>query len=146
MSTNTKLSIEIAYRITTFLNHQIETHGETKINNREIWHGFLHQMNNEVWDGILKLWEELSQQHPELFQNFHLANIAEARKILDTYSPYYDNVLDMKNKHLDHKKVAWKLLMSTREIWNRCCDIYLPNSDKSKVLNSFSEFLTVEED
>lgn len=145
MSTNTKLSIEVVHRIAKFMNHQIESHGETKINNKEIWHGFLHKMNNEVWMGIVELWEQLSEQHPHLFKHWDERNIQDARAAIQKYSPYYENVLDMKNRHLDHKKIAWRLLMTTREVWNRCCDIHLPNSDKSKVLNCFSDLIQKKE-
>lgn len=139
MSTKTELSTEIAYRITAMLNHEIETNGEIKTNNTVIWQGFLHKMDNEVWEGIVDLWEQLSEQHPHLFKHHDERNIADARRVLDKYSNYYDKVLDMRNRHVDHKKIAWRLLMTTREVWNRACDIHLPNDNKSKVLNRFDD-------
>lgn len=143
MKTKTELSIEIAYRIASMLNHEIETNGEIKINNKTIWSGFLHQMDNEVWMGVIDVLETLCEQHPALFKHYDEKNIEDARRALDKYSAYYDQVLDMRNRHLDHKKLAWRLLMTTREVWNRACDIHLPNSDKSKVLNNFGDILDV---
>lgn len=143
MKTKTELSIEIAYRIASMLNHEIETNGEIKINNKTIWSGFLHQMDNEVWMGVIDVLETLCEQHPALFKHYDERNIQDARRALDKYSAYYDQVLDMRNRHLDHKKLAWRLLMTTREVWNRACDIHLPNSDKSKVLNNFGDILDV---
>jgi hypothetical protein len=123
------------------LNHEIEKSGEIKINNKTIWNGFLHRMDNEVWLGIVELLELLAEQQPQLFKPWDERNIEDARRALDKYSPYYDCVLDMKNRHLDHKKIAWRLLMTTREVWNRACGIHLPNSDSSKVLNNFGDII-----
>jgi hypothetical protein len=141
MKTNLELSIEIAYNIAKMLNHTIETDGEIKINNKTIWKGYLHQMDNNVWYGLVDLLEQLQQQSPGVFKPYDEKNLADARAALDKHSPYYDNVLDMKNRHLDNKKIAWRMLMTVREVWNRCCDIHLPNSDKSKVLNNFKDII-----
>ena len=141
MKTNTELSIEIVYRIAAMLNLEIETNGEIKINNKTIWSGFLHQMENEVWYGIIDVLETVGKQHPHLLKQWDERNIQEAKQALDKFSPYYDQVLDMRNRHTNHKKLAWRLLMTTREVWNRACDIHLPNSDKSRVLNNFSDII-----
>jgi hypothetical protein len=134
----TELSVEVIYRIARMLNTEIESNGQIQLNNKKIWEGFLHQMPNEVWRGVLETLALLNYQHPELFEYNHVTAIELGLGALDKYDSYYDNVLDMRNRHLDHKKIAWKCLMTTREVYNRCCDIYLPNSDVSKVKTTFS--------
>jgi hypothetical protein len=137
MSTTVELSIEIMTHIQRMLNNQIENHGEIKINNKTIWNGFLHQMDNHVWRGCLETLEELSQQHPALFDHYHLNAIESGLKALDKYEQYYDRVLDMRNRHLDHKKIAWRCIMTIREVMNRAQNITLKNSDEAQVKTSF---------
>jgi hypothetical protein len=138
-TTRTELSVEIIYRISEFLNAEIRQHGETQKDNPRIWHGFLHKMDNSVWRGVLETLALLSKQHPELFKIEHLTAIDEGLTLLDKYEDYYDRVLDMKNRHVDAKRVAWKCLMTTREVYCAACDIYLPNKDSSRVLTTFGE-------
>lgn len=138
-ATRTELSVEIIYRISEFLNNEIRQYGETQKDNPRIWQGFLHKMDNTVWRGVLETLSELSQQHPRLFKIEHLRAIDEGLTLLDKYDTYYDRVLDMKNRHVDAKRVAWKCLMTTREVYCAACNIHLPNSDKSRVKSTFGE-------
>lgn len=136
-STNTQISVDIACRITKILNDEILKSGQIQINNKTIWDGMLHKMDNSVWRGILEMLTELNEQSPGMLTLQDLRNIQDALKLLDKFEDYYDSVLDMKNRHVDAKKVAWKTLMSTREIICRCWDLNLPNDDKSKVLSNY---------
>ena len=110
MKTNTDLSIEIMYRMKEFLNNEIRQTGEIKINNKKIWDGWLHKMDNTVWRGILSTLAELEQQHPHLFTLHQSRGIEQGLALLDKYDAYYDNVLDMKNKHV-------------RKLVHRCWDL-----------------------
>lgn len=139
MTVNTQLSIEIIYRLAESLNQIIRTSGEIRINNKDIWDNKLHKMDNHVWRGILQTLKELSLEHPELFKMHHLTAIDEGLRTLDKYEDYYDRVLDIKNKRLDNKKIAWKCLMTIREVYNASVGIYLPNDDSSKVKTQFTD-------
>ena len=139
MNTNTKLSIEIMYRIKDMLNTEIRKHGEIKINNKTIWDGFLHKMGNDEWTGILNVLWQLEEQHPKYFTMQHLRNLNRATDLMNKYSDYYDNVLDMKNRHVDAKVTAWACIMMIREVWNACVGEYLPNSDSSKTKTTFGD-------
>lgn len=143
-STTQELSVEIIYRIAAMLNTEIEKHGEIQINNPTIWNGFLHQMPNEVWRGIVETLLELNKQHPEMVDINQLSALQEAQGLLNRYDQYYDRVMDMKNRHVQAKRVAWKCLMSIREIYNRCAGIRLSNSDHSRVKTNFGELFTDE--
>lgn len=137
MATNTELSIDIMRHIQRTLNNMIESHGEITINNKTIWDGYLHQMPNEVWRGILETLHELAQQQPQLFSMHHISAVGEGLYALNKFDQYYDQVLDMKNRHLDHKRIAWKCFMTVREVMNAAMDIDLPNSNHSRVKNTF---------
>lgn len=136
--TNTALalSVEIMVRIQRMLNLEIQKHGELSINNKTIWQGFLHQMDNNSWSACIEALELLMLQHPLYFQSYHEKNIETAQAAIIKYGDYYDNVLDMRNRHLNHKRIAWGCLMSIREILNAVEGIRLPNSDSSKVKGS----------
>lgn len=142
--THTELSVEIIYRIASMLNTEIRKGGEIQINNKTIWDGFLHQMPNEVWRGIVETLIELNEQHPEMVEMNQLSALLEARGLLDRFEPYYDRVMDMKNRHVQAKRTAWKCIMSIREIHNRCAGINLPNSDHSRVKTNFGELFADE--
>lgn len=139
MNTNTKLSIEIMYRIKEMLNTEIRKHGEIQINNKNIWDGYLHKMDNDVWNGLLMVLQTLEEQHPKYFTMHHLKTLNEAVQLMNKYGGYYDNVLDMKNRHVDAKRTAWKCIMMIREVWNACVGEYLPNSDSSKTKTTFGD-------
>jgi len=139
MATNTQLSIEIMYKLKEFLNNEIRSNGEIQINNRRIWDGWLHKMDNEVWYGILLTLAELERAHPEYFNLHQSKAILEGLTLLNKFSDYYDKVLDMNNRHVKAKGVAWKCLMTVREVWNSCVDDALPNLDTSRVTSTYGD-------
>jgi hypothetical protein len=136
-STTTELSVDIACRITRILNDEIFKSGQIQINNSTIWTGMLHQMDNAVWRGVLEMLSELNEQSPGMLTIQDLRNVTDALNLLNKFENYYDRVLDMKNRHVDAKKCAWRALMSTREIICRCWAMDVPNSDKSRVLSTY---------
>ena len=139
MSTNTQLSIEIMYKLKEFLNNEIRQNGEIQINNRRIWDGWLHKMDNEVWRGILLTLDLLRSQQPQLFTMHQHSAIDDGLALLNKYSDYYDKVLDMNNRHVKAKGVAWKCLHTVREVWNECVDERLPNLNTSKVTSTYGD-------
>lgn len=142
--TNTELSVEIIARISETLNHLIRTEGEIQINNKTIWDNILHRMDNSVWRGILETLHRLYNQHPNLYRNYHIEAIEEGLSLLDRYDQYYDSVLDIRTRHLDHKKCAWRCLMSMREIYCAALDINLPNSNAGKIQNEFGNLFNAD--
>lgn len=135
--TNQQLSASIVAKITHMLNDEILKGGEIQINNKVIWDGMLHRMDNTVWRGCIELLLELNQQHGEMLTLQDLRNLEDALALLNRYDQHYDRVLDMKNRHVDAKKTAWRALMSMREIVCRCWAVDLPNSNTSRVLSNY---------
>ena len=134
---NTKTSVEVIYHIARMLNNEIETNGELQINNSKIWDGYLHQMDNETWTGVLVTLKQLNLDHPKLFKLYHSDAIDDALEAIIKFGDYYDSVLDMRNRHVNHKTLAWKCLMTIREVYNNACNIHLDNSDASKVKSTY---------
>lgn len=134
---NVELAVDIAVKITGMLNDEILSKGQLQLNNKVIWDGMLHKMDNHVWRNVLEMLQQLNEQHSSLVTIQDQRNISDALRLLDKYENYYDRVLDMKNKHVDAKKTAWRALMSTREIICRCWNLDIPNQDSSKVLSNY---------
>ena len=132
-------SIAVMEAIAEMLNTEIRKTGEIQINNSVIWDGYLHQMHNEDWRGVLETMSTLSEQHPQLFTMQNSSAIQDGLELLNKFDQYYDRVMDMRNRHVSAKKIAWKCLMTIREVWNQATDEYLPNSDESKTKTSFND-------
>ena len=136
---NTEIAVDIAYHIKEMLNNEIRKTGEIGINNKVIWNGYLHQMGNEDWRGILETWDTFKTQHPRYFKQSHCDAIDDGLALMDKFEPYYDRVMDMKNRHVQAKFLAWKCIMTIRETWNDAVGEYLPNLDESKVKTSYDQ-------
>ena len=132
-------SIAVMQAIAEMLNTEIRKTGEIQINNSVIWDGYLHQMHNEDWRGVLTTLDTLHRQHPELFSMQNADAVQEGLALLDKFDQYYDRVMDMRNRHVSAKKIAWKCIMCIREVWNQATDEYLPNTDESKTKTSFND-------
>jgi len=132
-------SIAVMRAIAEMLNTEIRKNGEIQINNSVIWDGYLHQMHNEDWRGVLETMNTLYQQHPQLFTMQNADAIQDGLELLNKFDQYYDRVMDMRNRHVSAKKIAWKCIMCIREVWNQATDEYLPNSDESKTKTSFGD-------
>jgi hypothetical protein len=109
--------------IAEFLNKWIASNGQIQINNHELWQEYLHRWDNEDWQAIIEAMGELYQRNPEYFQDFHKQAMARAASVL--ISADRARVLDTKA----HKKTAWKMIMTMREVWNNVNDIDLPNEN-----------------
>lgn len=135
-------SVEIICRIAEMLNNEIRIHGTLPYNNKNIWDNCLRQMSNPVWRAVLETLDELSTQHPRLFKIEHYDAIESALRALNKFDSSYDRVLDMSNRHLQHKKIAWKCLMTIREVYCAAVELDLPHSDSSKVKTTFDDIFT----
>lgn len=113
------------------LNTIIREEGEITINDPRIWQGYLHSWNNEDWLLVLNAVEGLLEQHPELFKSYHEDAFISARDVLTKHFNTHDRVLDKK----PYKRHAWKMIMTLREIWNRCHDRYIPNGTATRTTN-----------
>jgi len=135
----TETSIAVMEAIAEMLNTEIRKTGEIQINNSVIWDGYLHQMHNEDWRGILETMRQLADQQPQLFSMQNVSAIDDGLELLNKFEPYYDRVMDMKNRHVSAKKTAWKCIMAIREVWNQATGEYLPNKDDSRTKTSFND-------
>ena len=126
--------LDLWQEVAETLNSIIEQHGHIDINNEQIWGTILHKWDNEQWVYAITAVAKFYEQHPEYFKSFHRDAYSGALSTLKKYIDVHDRVLDKRI----HKKVAWKMIMTMRELWNAANDIYLPNDYNSKKLNEFN--------
>jgi len=111
------------------LNEEILEHGEIQKNNKTIWDNYLHQWTNWEYATVLGVMRDLMDSNPEYFRGNHESAILTAETVLmRNWESEKDRVLDQRR----FKEVAWKLIMTMREVWNRVQGIDLPNSDQSR--------------
>lgn len=134
-----RLTVEIITKMAQTLNNCILTEGQISINNSLIWNGWLHKLPNEVWYAIAEVILELAQQHPSMVRSRELETFSTVIDTLNKWAPYYDQVLDMRTRHVNHKPLAWRAMQETREIWCRCTDTDLPNTDDSKTTSTYTQ-------
>ena len=104
--------------VTKTLNEIVERDGDININNKTIWNRYLHQMDNVVWRGVLESLQQLFQQEPHMFEIHQTVAINNALETLNQYYDYYDNVLHINKPKMKHRGIAWRALMTIREVVN----------------------------
>ena len=132
--------ITLIVKIAQHLNNQIQLAGAIKPNNKGIWQAILHNLTNEQWRAILLTLEELMNNNPTIGNLTHMDTVETGLRTLKKYE-LYDRCLDMRNHTANNKPIAWKCLMTIREVYNSACGIDLPNADSSRTTNTFKEIM-----
>ena len=130
--------ILLIVKIAEYMNTQILLGGAIKPNNRSIWRDILHTMENHHWQGVLETLNTLMIQNPEIGNLDHAHTVEAGLAALHKWSNY-DRIMDMKNHRVNNKPLAWKCLMTIRELYNVCTDTDIPNHDSSRITNTFKE-------
>lgn len=133
MNNDLDLGLDRWQSVATTLNQIIEAEGAIDINNPAIWSGILHKWDNQDWELALIAVGRLLEKHPQMFKDYHKDAFITAANTLVKYNQVHDRVLDKRI----HKKIAWKMIMTMREVWNQCGGIYLPNENSSRKRNEF---------
>jgi hypothetical protein len=89
------------------------------INDRSIWDGFLHKWSNRDWELIFESSIMLHDLHPEVFTPCHIDALTLALTAFKN-SCQDPRCMDIKNARINNKGIAWRWIMSMREIWNNC--------------------------
>jgi hypothetical protein len=125
-------SIDKFCDVAEFLNSEIEKSGEIQKNNLAIWNDYLHSFTNKDWEDISTVVALLSET--QYVKGEHIDLFDGVLNALDRMGEYYDNVMDLQKRgYINNKPIAWKGIMYVREIYCDICDIYLPNTDESKL-------------
>jgi hypothetical protein len=131
--------IRLWEEIARALNGEILLNGRLQKNNAYIWGQFLHRWRNLEYAQVLGVMRELMDTNPELFKSFHESAVLTAEQVLirNWDKPTgKDKVYSAEGRILDqraHKEVAWKLIMTMREVWNKIHDMDIANDDSARM-------------
>jgi len=106
-------------------NDIINTEGSILRDDKRIWDSYLHTWNNDDWLKILLALKDADREH-SLYQT-ELDHIHKIQKILIDYYDMYPRVLDKRDRQMNNKSLAWKMIMIMREAWNRIHQIEIKN-------------------
>jgi hypothetical protein len=114
--------------LTGHLNNIICTEGCVDINNRALWRDWIENKDDNHWIGMLKMIDVLCDADLLRPEAFHVDAIYAATEALVRYQYVDKATLNMRS----HKSIAWRLVMSLRELYNQLAHIDLPNMAKNK--------------
>lgn len=125
--TNLEAGITLWSTAATTLNDIVYTTGTINKNNRKIWDGFLHSWDNTEWLLVLEALWHLKTEHPELFTRSDVDALKRASESLAKGIELgQTRVMDQSHKLNDNKSRAWRILMVSREVWNRAQGTEVP--------------------
>jgi nicotinamide mononucleotide adenylyltransferase len=109
------------------LNDIVFTTGKITKDNRRIWDGFLHSWDNTEWVLVLEAMWQLRREHPEFFTSSDRDALKQASEVLAKGIELgHTRVMDQSHKINDNKRKAWRILMTSREVWNRAQGTEIP--------------------
>jgi len=121
--------IDYCEAVTNFLNDIIQQEGKIERDNTKIWQGFLHrpEVNNEYWADIIVTLDWLLEEEPTHWRTYNKTQFWEAKRAFEEYRDRHPRVLDTKQDGVSLKGHAWKIIMTTREVFNAVKGRDVPN-------------------
>jgi hypothetical protein len=106
--------VEIWGDVAEMLNDIYNADGKIDKDDKRIWGPYLHTWTNEQWRLMLQAVVELYDQHPEMFESYHIPKVMAAVIVLKEHNEH-PRILDTK----EHKRTAWAMIMVLREVWSK---------------------------
>ena len=127
---STSLGYDLCDHITEKLNNIITTTGK-KIpkDHKTIWDGFLHEINNDDWESMFQAFKEAVRAHEIDLTDSQEQAFMTAWTAFQKYKNHHDRCMDVRSKTYNNKPLAWKMIMTIREIWNKIAGVDIPNID-----------------
>jgi hypothetical protein len=120
--------------ITEVLNTLITTTGkQIDKDEPQIWDGFLHQITNDEWESMFMAFKQIVEDH-----KIHLTH-HQQRKFDEAYMTFQkdkvkrERCMDIRNRFMNTKTLAWGMIMTVREVVNASKGQDIPNVDKPKL-------------
>lgn len=130
---NTQDGLILCEHITQVLNDIITKTGkQIDKDEPEIWQGFLHQLTNDEWESIFMAFKHLVDEH-----SIHLTH-HQQRKFDEAYMTFQkdklkrERCMDIRNRFMNTKTLAWGMIMTVREVVNQVYKQDIPNVDKPR--------------
>lgn len=130
MTDRLQLGQELCAHITTVLNDIITTTGQQiQKDNKQIWDGFLHQVTNDEWSAMFKAFKHEVEANDICLRPDQVHKFDSAYTTFKRDSQLRERCMDVRTRHKNTKDLAWGMIMTIREIWNKKQGIDIPNVD-----------------
>jgi len=131
---NTQDGLILCEHITQVLNDIITKTGK-QIDKDEpaIWDGFLHQLTNDEWESMFTAFKVLIEQHKIHLTHHQQRKFDEAWITFQKDKHKRERCMDIRNKFMNTKTLAWGMIMTIREVQNQVNKKDIPNVDKPVV-------------
>ena len=130
---NTQDGLILCEHIAQVLNDIITKTGK-QIDKDEpaIWDGFLHQLTNDEWESMFTAFKVLIEQHKIHLTHHQQRKFDEAWITFQKDKHKRERCMDIRNKFMNTKTLAWGMIMTIREVQNQVNKKDIPNVDKPK--------------
>ena len=119
--------------ITDILNDLITSTGK-QIDRDEkiIWDGFLHQVLNDEWESMFMAFKELVAKNNIFLTHHQQRKFDEAYLVFQKDKVKRERCMDIRNRFMNTKELAWSMIMTIREVNNLSKGRDIPNVDAAK--------------
>lgn len=121
---------QLCEHITDTLNDIIKNTGQIKKDNKEIWDGFLHQVTNDEWAAMFEAFKQKVSDEDIALRPDQQDKFERAYTTFQRDRHLRERCMDIRHKHKNTKDLAWAMIMTIREVWNKSKGIDIPNVDK----------------
>lgn len=127
---NTQDGLLLCEHITDVLNTLITTkHKQIDKDEPAIWDGFLHQLTNDEWESMFMAFKDLVSKHNIFLTPHQQTKFDEAYTTFQKDKLKRERCMDIRNKFMNTKKLAWAMIMTIREVVNQVNNVDIANVD-----------------
>lgn len=94
-----------------------------------IWDGFLHQLNNDEWASMFLAFKELVSNNNIFLTHHQQRKFDEAYMTFEKDKLKRERCMDIRNRFMNTKQLAWSMIMTIREVYNTVKGRDIPNVD-----------------
>lgn len=131
---NSQDGLILLEHITTVLNNLITSKGkQIDRDEKVIWDDFLHQLTNDEWESMFMAFKQLVDKHSIILTNHQDRKFSEAYTTFQKDKHKREKCLDILNKFMNTRSLAWGMIMVIREVVNQANKVDIPNVDAPKI-------------
>lgn len=125
---NIEQGIALSRALTDLLNGICKEEGGIRRNDPRIWDDYLHKMTNEEWDDIITTLAAIEHTSPGTFYPQDLDVVTQAHEaLIQSMAKDKSFVGRPLIARSGNKTLAWRTIMTMREVVNRYSGEYIPN-------------------
>lgn len=125
---NIMTGVALARGLTDLLNDICRQEGGIRRNDPRIWQDYMHRMTLEEWQDLTATLKALHKQSPGSFMDQDLEVLQQADQALVKSELLGKSFVGRPMAALSgNKTIAWRLIMTMREVVNRYNGQYVPN-------------------